>query len=223
MGLKAGDLVDLVADVISIDEYESKIDEDAIVVALYVKFREPANDLNKFIQKVGKDVLDTDVSPSVTPNGDYVVFVEMYRNDEFVSDLFYLMKYIGELTDTDVWYFTSYKHDGVYELTEDNIEKYVRLADEVTENIIEFFNNSMIDSILFEDNKFSIIKNNKIKKVFEFIEITHESPICNTNLNESTLRNISLIESIFQNIDVEEYNGNYIFYNGLDYMIVKEL
>lgn len=223
MGLKSGDLVDLVADIISIDEYESKIDEDAIVVAMFVKFKEPADDLNKFIQKVGKDVIDTDVSPSVTQNGDYVVFVEMFRNDEFVTDLFYLMKYIGELTDTDKWYFTTYKQNHVYELTEDNIEKYVRLTDETTDDIVEFFSNSMIDSILFENNTFSIIKNNKVKNVFEFIKFTNEQPETNSNLTESTLKNISNIENVFQNIDVEENNGNYIFYNGLNYMIVKEL
>ena len=62
-GLKEGDLEELLIPMISIDEYESKLDDDSIVVAFYVRDRDPSYDLNRFIQKGASAILDTDVSP----------------------------------------------------------------------------------------------------------------------------------------------------------------
>lgn len=223
MGLKAGDLTDLVSEIISIDEYESKLDDDAIVVALFCKFKEPANDLNKFIQKVGKDVIDTDVSPSVTESGDFVVFIEMYRNEHFITDLTYLMKYISELTDNDEWFFTCYKHDKVYELNEENLENTVRLEDRETSDIAEFFSNSMIDNILIEGKKCSIIKNNKTRMVFDVIRISDLNENVENFLTESDLKDLFNIELLFGNMTAEKSDDGYVLYNGKKFMTVKEI
>lgn len=220
MGLKAGDLIDLVSPIISIDEYESKIDEDAIVVALFLKFKEPADDLNKFIQKVGQDIIDTDVSPSVTENGDYVVFVEMYRNSEFIEDLLLLMKYVGDLTNIDEWEFTYYKTNGVFELNEEELKKHVRLENKETADILEFFNNSMIDGIIINENSFSVVKNKKIK-TYELVGFKNE--IETIIIPESKLNSIYELQNIFGNIDVELIKEGISFYNGLKYMVVKEI
>lgn len=223
MGLKTGDLADLISNIISIDEYESKIDEDAIVVALYAKFREPADDLNKFIQKVGKDILDTDVSPSVTSNGDYVVFIEMYRNDEFITDLLFLMKYITELTLNEEWFFSYYKHEKIYELTEENLKDVVRLEDKDTSNITEFFSNSVIDGIEINEKEFSIIKNNKVRAIYEYVELLEEYNYVEDFLTEQDLKELFTIENLFGNITAEKCADGYIFYNGINYMKVKEI
>src|SRR6056297_3156277 len=72
-----GDLENLVSSTISIDEYESKIDPEAIVLAFFVKSEDPAYDLSRFIEfGPFSYILDTEVSPAPDENGNYLVFVE---------------------------------------------------------------------------------------------------------------------------------------------------
>src|ERR1700748_2916530 len=91
-GLRENDLEGLVLPVISIDQFESKIDDDAIVVAFYVEYRDPAIDLNRFIQKSAVDILDTEVSPAPTEDGYFVVFVELMRDDKFMKKMSVIME-----------------------------------------------------------------------------------------------------------------------------------
>ena len=86
-GLKEGDLEELLIPMISIDEYESKLDDDSIVVAFYVRDRDPSYDLNRFIQKGASAILDTDVSPAPNEDGFYMVFVEFLRDEDFPNKL----------------------------------------------------------------------------------------------------------------------------------------
>ena len=67
-GLKEGDLAELVLPMISIDEFESKLDDDSIVVAFYVGDRDPSQDLNRFIQK-GADADDDSADESEDDTG----------------------------------------------------------------------------------------------------------------------------------------------------------
>ena len=76
-GLRPDDLEDLVLPILSIDEYESKIEDDGIVVGFYTQYKDPANDLNRFIQKSAIDILDSEVSPAPTEDGYFIVFVEL--------------------------------------------------------------------------------------------------------------------------------------------------
>jgi len=62
-GLREGDLADLVLPMISVDEYESRIDKSqAIVIGFYVQDENAANDLNRFVQKSALPLLGTEVS-----------------------------------------------------------------------------------------------------------------------------------------------------------------
>lgn len=79
-GLRAGDLKTLVQKTISVDEYESKISDAAVVFGFYVHDRDAAADLNRFIQKSPIKLLDTEISPSPDQHGYYLVFVEILKN-----------------------------------------------------------------------------------------------------------------------------------------------
>ena len=91
-GLMKNDLAKLVLPIMSIDEYDSKIKDDAIVVAFYVTDKDPASDLNKFIQKSPVMLLDTEVSPAPNQDGFYLVFVEMDRSDMFKLNLHAILR-----------------------------------------------------------------------------------------------------------------------------------
>ena len=127
-GLRTNDLENLLIPLISIDEYESKLDDDAIVVGFYVSDKEPADDLNRFIQKSPQFIYDADVSPAPTQDGYFVCFVEFERNEKFYDSLMDILKDLTNLVniEPDQWSFTAYNHDGVFELTEKNVYILIR-------------------------------------------------------------------------------------------------
>lgn len=102
-GMRAGDLEDLVLPLLSVDEYESKVDEDAIVFALYVSDFNAANDLNRYIQKSPVPLLDTEVSPAPDQRGHYLVFFELLSNDKLVKNVSQVLDEIAPLADVQHW------------------------------------------------------------------------------------------------------------------------
>jgi len=130
-GMTRGALDHLVQPLISVDEYESKIsDRRAIVVGFYVDDEHPANDLSNFIDRGSQPVLDTEVSPAPTPDGYFVVFVEIKRDEEFPKILMELLKDVNNISNVRDWSFTCPLHDGPIELTEDSLRKNLTLDDE---------------------------------------------------------------------------------------------
>jgi hypothetical protein len=166
-GLKENDLTELVIPMLSIDEFESKVDDDAIVIGFYVKDSDPADDLNRFIQKSPVVLLDTDVSPAPNEDGYFMVFVEIDRNDEFKEKLFTILDEISNLVDIDEndWCFTCYGHDGIFDLTEENVYVLIRTESIETlkikafkDNMVEFFQQSILDDMIVEDGNICLTR-----------------------------------------------------------------
>lgn len=110
MSLKHGDLKGTVLPEVSIDEFEPKAGDNmqVIVVAFYLTDKEPAEDLNTFIQRGFIDALDVEVSPSTDADGRYLVFVEMNRDDTFPNKFQALIKDIENLTGQTKWQVRTY-------------------------------------------------------------------------------------------------------------------
>jgi hypothetical protein len=129
-GMERGALEHLVLPLISVDEFESKIDDRRVIVTgFYVKDQSPATDLSNFVEKSNIRPLDTEVSPAPTDDGFYMVFVEMGRNDDFPKRLVSLAEQLSNLTTTKKWKFKPYLsgNDEFFDLTEDNIREYINL------------------------------------------------------------------------------------------------
>ena len=77
--LRPADLRYLVDNVFEVDSYSSKMgnDQDISVISFNVKSKDAAEDLESFIEKGYKFVLDADVSPGEVKEGKYKVFVEV--------------------------------------------------------------------------------------------------------------------------------------------------
>ena len=100
MSLQPGDLEDLVLPLLDIDSFNSKIDNQrAIVVAFQVTDQDPAYDLMKFIEGSNLALLDTEVSPAPSPEGYYIVFVEIARNPQFFEVLTELLEQVNNICD----------------------------------------------------------------------------------------------------------------------------
>ena len=129
-GLERHALEYLVMPLVTIDEYESKIDDRRVIVTgFYVTDQDPANDLSTFIEKSSIRPLDTDVSPAPTDEGYYLVFVEMTRNEEYPTRIVQLCEQINNLTNNKQWQFHPYgaQEGEFFPLTENEVRKHVNL------------------------------------------------------------------------------------------------
>lgn len=152
-GLAAGDLADLVLPVVSIDEFESKIDDDAVVVGFYVKHELAAKDLNRFIQKSAMAILDTEVSVAANENGYFMVFVEILRNTETENKILSIIADVTALTNIEDWQFTYYKHEKVFKLDKTILHVLLRTdpkpnaEEDLAESLKSFVSNSNVRTL----------------------------------------------------------------------------
>lgn len=132
--LELGDLKRLVHDELHIDEYKSKMGDDADVCVLSFKVsdKEPSNDLVNFIEKGYDWVLDADVSSGEKEDGDYLVFIELERTPELPTQIMQLMTELMNLTDQEIadWRFRYRKSANEHGLEEESLRKIVPLTPE---------------------------------------------------------------------------------------------
>jgi hypothetical protein len=145
--LEASDLKRLVHNELHIDEYKSKMGDDAdvCVISFKVAGKEPSADLVSFIEKGYDFVLDADVSSGEKDGGDYLVFVELERSPKLPAQIMIIMNDLMNLTTqkTSEWRVRYYKSLKDYELSEEQLasvivltpEKYNRKYDKDQEEI----------------------------------------------------------------------------------------
>jgi hypothetical protein len=195
-GLQEHDLDFVIMPLISVDEYESKIDDrKAIVVGFFVTEKDPAHDLAAFIEKGDVQVLDTDVSPAPTADGYYMVFVEMDRNPNFPKRLIKLLHEMRNLSNVEDWEFSPLhsKEDENYTLSVEELVKHVNMdpnsievADEdedeediKVESLDSFLQHGLFETFSFKDNVLSIVDGKKISsyRVHDFAEGVPSIPL----------------------------------------------
>lgn len=127
--IKNNDLRGLVSNLVSIDQYKSKMGEDKnmVVVAFKVKDKDPAYDLSQFIETgYTNKVLDVDVSSGPNKDGDYTVYVEAPRDSKLYDTVGSILNDITHV-DEEVgsWVFTSYENKSPLEFTKENFSTWV--------------------------------------------------------------------------------------------------
>lgn len=130
--LELGDLKRLVHNELHIDEYKSKMGDDAdvCVVSFKVTGKEPSADLVSFIEKGYDYVLDADVSSGEKEGGDYLVFVELDRTEELPKQIMQMMEDLMNLTKQDIsdWRVRYYKSTEDHDLSEDVLKDIIPLT-----------------------------------------------------------------------------------------------
>lgn len=161
-GMREGDLGDLVLPLISVDEYESKIDKDAVVFGFYVEDSGAADDLNRFMQKSAVSILDTEISPSPDKDGYYICFVEMLDNKRLASGIKTLLDEIGPLVGLDEWQIRVRKAKKVVPFSEDTLVSLLAKArDNETAEMLEFLQPSELLSARLVENVLSLYGTNE--------------------------------------------------------------
>ena len=128
-GLEHGDLKRLVHSKLHIDEFKSKMGDDADIIVLSFKAnnKEPAKDLMNFIERGYDWILDADISAGELEDGEYLVFAELARDKNAAKNIESLVSDILNLTDQKMseWKFQYRKDRAEYDVTLENINRIV--------------------------------------------------------------------------------------------------
>ena len=194
MTLKFNELQDLVLPEISIDEFAPKTgnNKDVIVVGFYVKDKAPAKDLSKFIETAAFDILDVEHSPSTNEDGNYMVFVEVKRDEKFFEFAENIVSDIDNIIEGVKWSYKPYYSDkefapgdmGWKNFVITDPDKYVTKEEfmeqkvqeekqEFNESIGRFFLDSLISQVSLDENSI-VIDNGKRKYTFELLNFGNE-------------------------------------------------
>ena len=219
-GLKEGDLENLVLPLVSIDEYESKLDDDSIVIGFFVGDKEPASDLNRFIQKGAVDILDTDVSPAPNEEGHFMVFVEVLRDKEFPQKLLDIVDSLTGLTENDSWNCVVYGDEAPQPLTLEYLETNVRLLsveDALQESITDFFRESVLDGLDWSDGNLTFERRG-LSKTYKLVDFDTFENLSENNavmslpvrLDEESQGVRRLLETLLGDHWLVEHLGGYV-------------
>ena len=128
-GLQEGDLRDLVLPLISMDQYfpKSGTDDEVIVIAFFISDGEAAQDFARFVSKTSADILDVETSPAPNPEGYWLVFVEMLRNDETIDNIMTIVDELETVTKIKKYKARIYKVSATVDVDKVSLKKYLDL------------------------------------------------------------------------------------------------
>jgi len=215
MGLRQGDLQDLVDDVFEIDSYASKMGEDRNIVTLSfsVAHKEPADDLVKFLEGGYPFILDADVTAGEQSDGTYKVFVELERDRDSNDNIMEIMDGVSSLSSLTDWRFRYYKSFKGHNLSLDNLSEHVptdpdnygiTVQESNLNNYKNFFSNSYVDSIVMEGNTLTIKKVYADPVKFKFINFGNTSHML--NIIEESFNANDFSEIIYLSKYIGDYN-----------------
>lgn len=235
--LQQHDLRHFVKKVIDIDSYKSKIgdDNEIVVLSFTVNDEDPAKDLEHFIELGYTFVLDADVSPGETDNGDYKVYVELERtrhSPEQIREILDGVEKITGISDFRFRYFKSFKS---IEASIENLKKIVpvdknsyKIATERfhMENFSNFFANSFTDNIelLDESIRFSRVRMDPIE--FSIVTSGPKSNVYNDIPGPIMMENSDIAEVLYLTKSIGNYNitkiGNTFIFENTGWAVALE-
>lgn len=200
MSLNNGDLSGTLLPRVSIDTFDPKAGEvrDVIVVTFYLEDKDPADDLNTFIQRGFIDTLDVEVSTSTDEDGYYLVFVEMSRNETFPDKFRALLTDIENLSGDTEWEITTYlAGDRTFSIDDPELFNYVIVdpehyvskdefkMKEIDEGIAKFFADSYASNLTINGNTVTISYNGR-EIITEVVDVGDYDTVIGRNfLSES--------------------------------------
>jgi len=170
-GMREGDLADLVLPLISVDEFDSKVDEkESVVFGFYVHEQSAAEDLNRFLQKSAVPILDTEVSPAPDQHGYFLVFVELLKNERLPQNVSDILSEMKMLVDIDEWEMRVRDTHGLITFNERNLTRALDRMDQARENedVLEYLRPSALKNALIEDGLL-VIEGSGERYVFELV------------------------------------------------------
>lgn len=235
MGLRSGDLENLMYHVFEIDSFASKMGDDKNIITLSfsVKDKAPADDLVQFLESGYSFILDADATAGEQSDGTYKVFVEIERSRESNKNIMEILDGVGKLSNIDNFKFRYYKNWRSKPLTIEALDEEVPLDPDnyginVTEsnlnNYKNFFNKSYLESIDMLDDVITIKKPFGDPVKFKFVDFGEKESTLNS-ITESFNTN-DFAEVIFLSKYIGDYNitkyGHKLTFENQGYTLVLE-
>ena len=238
-GLRSNDLKDMVRNVFSIDTHRSKMgeDRDVCVLSFTVKDRNPAKDLMEFIEKGYNFVLDADVSSGENENGEYLVFVELNRNNKLAENIKDLEYGISKLTDIDDFKFKYHKENTVREVTEETLKSVIpptpseydgMMTRIKTEGIKRFFNKTLMDDLSLEGDVITIHKpwdkTVQLRMIKEAdTDTILEGSTDTVAMDEDAMSEIFWLTKVLGDYNINKVGENFMFDNNGQAMLLQRI
>lgn len=228
-GLRAGDLEDMVAPTIALDQFKSKMgdDKDVVVVAFKAKEKMVAMDLMEFIEKGYQFALDADMSTGEEKDGRYSVFVELERSEEVPKQIMEILSGVSKLCNCEEWQFRYFKDTNLYDASEESLAEHVPLTSEDYESkvlsmkqgaVSDFFDQGTTDGVDVDaDNNITVSKPFAESLKLKLLAIGKYDTI-----KESLQGGLQLdSDSMSQTVYLEKYLGNYEINKIADKFLIK--
>jgi hypothetical protein len=237
MGLRAGDLKNLVHDVFEIDTYRSKMgdDKDIVTLSFEVRDNEPAQDLVHFFESGFDYVLDADATTGEQSNGRYRVYVELERDKAVVEQILELVDGLEKLAALDDVRFRYHKQFKSKEVTQENLEDtvpvdsdaYASMTTESTmNNFKDFFSRSFLDEVHMIDDMLHIKKiyaETLSFRVIDFGDTEEVRANINENFNVNDWGEIIFLTKYIGDYNISKYGNKFTIENNGSAVVVERI
>lgn len=236
--LRPADLRYLVDNIFEVDSYSSKMgnDQDISVISFNVKSKDAAEDLESFIEKGYKFVLDADVSPGEVKEGKYKVFVEMERDKDLSSHIVEILDGVKKLVDNEDFRFRYYRSfrsnpadlEALIDAVPTTPDQYENKINEVQmENVDNFFNKSYLESVELNNDQLTLQKPfngalNLVISDFGRKQRIYESVQGAFQMNPGDISEILYLTKFIGPYNINKVNNKFIIENN-GYALVAEL
>ena len=215
--LRAGDLRHMIKKVFGVDSYKSKVgnDEEVVVLSFVVSEEDPAKDLENFIEMGYDFVLDADVTPGETDDGEFLVFVELERGKHAAEQIMEIINGVTKLTEFDYMRFRYFKNFKSQEATEENLSAIVpsdknsyKIATERTglNNFSEFFAKSYADKVTVLDESITFRRSINQPVTFSISASGTKQDVYNNIQGPIMLEGKDISEVLFLTKTIGNYN-----------------
>jgi hypothetical protein len=238
MGLREGDLRDMMHDIFEIDSYASKMgsDKDIVTLSFSLKEKAPADDLMNFLERGYGFILDADVTAGEQSDGTYKVFVEIPRDRDAHSNILEIVDGVRNLAALDKLKFRYYKNFRSKDVSQETLEELVptdpdkygiKVNESNLENYKNFFNKSYMDSIEMVENKLYIKKKYADPLTFEFVDFGDTLPLIESIPEKMDIMNsypeIMFLTKYIGDYNICKYGNKLVFENENKALILKRI
>ena len=238
MGLRIGDLKDLVHHIFEIDAYASKMGDDKNIVTLSftVGDKNPADDLMRFLEGGYSFILDSDVTAGEQSDGAYRVFVELERDRSANENIMEIVDGVSKLASVDDFKFRYYKGFKSFKVSMENLDREVPLdpdnygitvSESNLNNYKNFFTNSYLEDIVMEDTTLSIKKAYADTLAFEVIDFGDTDKVV-TQITETfdvlnSYPELMFLTKYMGDYNISKYGDKLVFENKNKSLVLKRI
>jgi len=221
MALRENDLRGLVKDIFEVDNYKSKIgnDRDVCVLTFIVDSKDPAEDLENFIEMGYDFVMDAECTSGELDDGKYRVFVEIERSRHLAEQLAELMDGVSKVTGIEDFRFRYHKEFKSVEATLEQFEKKIpndpdaydaSVESSGINNFQEFFINSYVDDVKLLGETLSLKRVYKDLLEFKVVDFGEKYDIHQKTRGPIMLEGNGMAETLYLTKYIGDFNINKI-------------